>query len=151
MSRRKTIIYYIDGFPAKKCGNCQTIKKLTEFYTNFAVSSGTSTYCKECSKNKWAEGAKNYRTADYRKDSYLKNEYGVSLEWYKEMYASQGGLCAICGRFHEELNIDHNHKTNVIRGLLCDKCNWGLGMLDENPDYFIKAIEYIRKWDIQNG
>jgi hypothetical protein len=78
------------------------------------------------------------------KDKRLRTEYGISLEEYKDMV---GTLCPICGRsFGEHTpHIDHDHKTGKVRGVLCSKCNLGLGHFNDNIDILLNAIEYLRK------
>lgn len=76
----------------------------------------------------------------------LKKKYGITLEDYKNRVLAQKGLCAICGRppaQGKRLRVDHCHKTNVVRGLLCDNCNLGIGHLMENPRILLSAIKYI--------
>lgn len=63
------------------------------------------------------------------------------------MLASQEGRCAICPR---ELTLvkahtDHNHVTGRVRGLLCNSCNVALGLLDEDVERFIAAINYLKE------
>ena len=43
-----------------------------------------------------------------------------------------------------KLFIDHNHNTNIVRGLLCTKCNTGLGLFCENIAILNNSISYIR-------
>ena len=61
------------------------------------------------------------------------------------MHDAQGGLCAICGRKQPEkwLAVDHDHETGVIRGLLCSRCNSGLGQFKDNPDRLRLAADYL--------
>jgi hypothetical protein len=65
--------------------------------------------------------------------------------WYQVQY----GKCAICGKdessFKRKLAVDHNHKTGIVRGLLCFKCNKGLGHFDEKPELFLKIIKYLQE------
>ena len=72
---------------------------------------------------------------------------GLSLEEYETMYEAQGGRCAICNTHEDELDrvlsIDHCHDTLKVRGLLCDRCNHGLGHFRDNPEYLRAAIEYL--------
>jgi Autographiviridae endonuclease VII len=78
----------------------------------------------------------------------LKQEYGITLETYEWMWREQDGLCAICGqpeRDNKSLSVDHNHKTDEIRGLLCDRCNTGLGKFDDDPSRFRAAAEYLER------
>jgi hypothetical protein len=89
--------------------------------------------------NAWIE--KNRATTSARK-------LGVSVEEYNAMVARQNGLCAICGgpeRPGVKLSIDHNHRTNVVRELLCQKCNFMIGYADENPERLEAAAEYVRR------
>ena len=77
----------------------------------------------------------------------LKSRYGLSTEDYELILDSQDGVCAICrtedpghhGRFY----IDHCHKTGDIRGLLCSRCNTGLGLFLDNPERLSAAIAYL--------
>lgn len=88
---------------------------------------------------------------DYFKSKYLKRHYGVTLEWYRSKLEEQAGACAICEqpeslairgkRVH--LAVDHDRKTGKARGLLCAKCNQGIGCLDHNAERLRKAIEYL--------
>lgn len=69
---------------------------------------------------------------------------------YEEMVKNQNGCCAICGRSEIELNrrlfVDHCHKTEKLRGLLCCRCNTLLGFGNDNPTIFINAIQYLNKY-----
>ena len=44
------------------------------------------------------------------------------------------------------LCVDHNHKTGKLRGLLCRTCNSALGLVDDNMDWLLNCIEYLRKY-----
>jgi len=66
------------------------------------------------------------------------------------MWESQDGKCAICGKqFQTPFNarVDHNHRTGEVRGLLCHRCNVGLGYI-EDMGYNIKATEYLASGNI---
>lgn len=88
---------------------------------------------------------------DYGKDSDLRKNYGVTLEWYKAKHAEQNGRCAICG--NEEtavirgrsisLAVDHCHETGKVRGLLCRLCNNAIGALKHDPALLTAAIAYL--------
>ena len=78
----------------------------------------------------------------------IKSAYGISLERYEEILLSQSGACAICGTQPQEgarLVVDHDHTTGAIRGLLCRKCNLGIGHLGDNLESLMKAVEYLKK------
>ena len=51
--------------------------------------------------------------------------------------------CVICGN-NEKLVVDHDHKTGKVRGILCNNCNTGLGMLQDNPKLLLRAISYLK-------
>lgn len=75
----------------------------------------------------------------------------MTLEWYERKLADQKGVCAICGRppeaernHHPLLAIDHNHATNRPRGLLCFRCNSGLGHFESNPELLLTAYDYLK-------
>lgn len=77
----------------------------------------------------------------------LKRDYALSLEEYYKMLENQNGCCIICGTHQDKLKIplcvDHNHSTGKIRGLLCSKCNRGIGMFKEDIKTFYKIIDYL--------
>lgn len=54
----------------------------------------------------------------------------------------QQGHCAICGR-SAALVIDHCHKTGLVRNLICDSCNRGLGCFKDSPEVLLRAVEYL--------
>ena len=77
-----------------------------------------------------------------KREYVLKKTYGLSLKDYDDMYKEQKGRCFICKKHQNELNrllnIDHCHKTNKIRKLLCHMCNLAVGFYE---NYDIKIIE----------
>jgi hypothetical protein len=108
------------------------------------------------------EAYKKYRSSEkYRKTSvnnHLKRNYGITLDEYDAMLDEQDGKCKICGKTEARkttgrtqrmpLFVDHCHKTNQVRGLLCSHCNAGLGMFRENEELFVRAISYL--WEYQS-
>jgi hypothetical protein len=79
-----------------------------------------------------------------RQGGHLKRRYGISREDYAALLASQGGVCAICGKPPEKtLCVDHCHATGKVRGLLCRQCNWGLGCYGEDQAALIAALAYL--------
>jgi hypothetical protein len=71
--------------------------------------------------------------------------YGISVEDYDEMLESQGGGCYICGigPVGRALDIDHDHRTGKVRGLLCSNHNRALGLLGDDPDLLLAAHTYL--------
>jgi hypothetical protein len=88
------------------------------------------------------------------RDQQLQKKYGVDLQWYREVYNSQLGVCAICGEPEtkidhrtgqiQNLAIDHDHKTGQVRRLLCWRCNSTIGKVGESPDLLWKMIMYLK-------
>lgn len=77
-------------------------------------------------------------------------QYGISIEQYNEMFSKQEGRCAICGRhqveFKKRLAVDHCHKTEAVRGLLCLNCNVGIGNLFDSEELLEAALTYLRSF-----
>lgn len=76
---------------------------------------------------------------------HLRNRYGLELDEYQRMLGAQAGACAICGEVRR-LVVDHDHETERVRGLLCDRCNNGLGFL-ERVGFVDAASEYLLRHD----
>jgi len=72
----------------------------------------------------------------------LRIKYGLSYENYEEMLKQQESKCAICQEV-SLLHVDHCHKTNKIRGLLCQKCNIGIGLFKDNKEIIKRVLEYL--------
>jgi hypothetical protein len=73
--------------------------------------------------------------------------YGLTLEQFEQIKSAQGGCCAICekrlgrrGTYH----IDHCHRTNRVRGILCSGCNRAIGMLGDTAAGVMRAVSYLR-------
>lgn len=77
----------------------------------------------------------------------LKREYNITPEEYNTLFINQKGCCAICGRHQSELKqklfVDHDHNTNAVRGLLCIKCNFALGYMNDDTALLESAIKYL--------
>jgi hypothetical protein len=86
------------------------------------------------------------------REKHLLGRYGITPEEYRKLYDAQGGKCFICQKatgMTRKLAVDHDHKIGegkreAIRGLLCDTCNKILGIAEDKPDLFLRAIDYLR-------
>lgn len=89
------------------------------------------------------------------KHSYHNNlyKYGVTKEWYEAKLQEQVGGCAICGTEDSgtkrsfQFHIDHCHKTNKVRGILCYRCNIFLAHLEHDPTRYRKAVDYLARYN----
>lgn len=84
-----------------------------------------------------------------KRDKRIKKRYNISPEMQEEMLRAQGFACAICiTRFGEapieRPRVDHDHSTGQVRGLLCNKCNIAIGLMDDQPRFFDLAAQYLR-------
>lgn len=105
----------------------------------FGSSHVTSRQCKTCRSEKPKSRSQRMQ--------YLKR-YGISEDEYRQMWNSQEGACAICGKDLSLLDprhrhIDHEHSTGRVRGILCSRCNRGLGFFEDNPDSLATAARYL--------
>jgi hypothetical protein len=95
------------------------------------------------------------RNPRVRRGAVFKRRYGIDRAAYEEMFKQQNGLCLICRKPETSLNqhtheprllsVDHCHSTGKVRGLLCKRCNTGIGAFEEDPDLMKAAIRYIRR------
>jgi len=160
-----------------RCSKCKTKKDLSEFYKNRTQSKGYSSRCKECSKAdqrnlykdnperrktrakawklRYAEDLKVKRRAN-RKAIYMSEsarKYSTTVEAIKELLEITN--CQICDaeiifghqKSHYRPNIDHCHKTQKIRGVLCGHCNNLLGRAKDSVSILEQAAEYLRKFN----
>ena len=90
---------------------------------------------------------------DARRNKYLMSKYGITIWDYLEMMKIQNNSCAICGKGcwvtgnsgKYPFYVDHNHLTGKVRGLLCAKCNNGLGAFEDNINYLSRAADYLSR------
>lgn len=88
--------------------------------------------------------------AQRRRTYWLKRLYGITDEDFDAMLAAQDGRCAICrtdepGGGHNRFHVDHCHETDVVRGLLCNNCNRGLGMFKDSRAHLASATAYLAR------
>jgi len=135
------------------CKICNAKKPLADFPIRKTHRPGKPvsqcTACKvQLNKKRRVEDRENVLAIERR--SKLKNTYGLTPEQYDVMLEAQGSCCAICaakkpGGRTKLFFIDHCHTTGKVRGLLCMRCNTGLGLFLDNPRFLSKAIDYLRE------
>lgn len=126
----------------KRCGRCKEPKKASDFYGSQWLNGGA--WCKECCRIDYANRSDKVRWQRILRD------YGISQLDYESMLEAQGGVCDICKKPERSkrfkfLAVDHDHLTNKVRGLLCNRCNAGLGNFDDVIPLLCKAANYLEK------
>ena len=115
---------------SKICSMCETEKLLSEYNKKSSRADGLDYKCRDCAK-----------------DMLMKTRYGVTPEQYKKMLDNQGHKCYICKEGNKRsLVVDHCHLTSKVRGLLCDRCNLGLGKFRDSPMLVERALKYLRRY-----
>lgn len=160
----------------KKCLGCGETKETSEFHKDKSRKTGLRERCKTC-RCKYDEEvlkkcvsckkafkvsgnskAQKYCSAECQQ-YFLK--YGISGSEYKKMQKEQNNRCWICGetettkdsrtgKFYK-LAVDHCHETGNVRGLLCNKCNNGLGCFMDKKELLSKAIDYLILFDTSSS
>lgn len=138
---------------SKICSTCGERKDFYYYNKMKRSKDGHAYNCRPCDNRRQRESL----AAHPRPLSVIKAErrmrvcekYGMTVDDFDELLKKQGGTCAICGkkqkngRKHENLSIDHCHTTGKVRGLLCRKCNLGLGLFGDTTDGVQKALDYL--------
>lgn len=117
-------------FKDKECRWCSTM---------FSPVAPSHLYCSDNCKDKGLA------------DNYYKKTYGSSLIEIESLLEKQNNLCFICEEIgfkmkdsvHSPLNVDHDHSTGKVRGLLCHNCNRALGLLKDDTNRLKRAISYL--------
>lgn len=146
----------------KHCPKCKVAKPFADFGLNKASYDGLASHCIICIREitntrnanpvvKEKKQAKYKRDKSKVRDSRLKMKFGISLEEYNNKLKEQNGICPGCGMTPEQngkdFAVDHNHETGMVRGLLCSRCNAGLGFLQDNINICNNIIRYIERWN----
>jgi hypothetical protein len=135
----------------KICSKCDQRKDVALFNKAKQCVGGVRPECKECESKLSSLNQKKRRATnpDTFRNSALKQKFGITFSVYELMLEDQGYACAICqnkspGKKNRYFCVDHCHKTGRIRGLLCYSCNAGLGLLGDNVDGVLAALNYLR-------
>lgn len=148
----------------KRCSRCLTVKPRLDFYK--ARKNGPDhvvmSRCKDCLRKDPLEKERHRKkalraTASGKKRKFYAHsyqapkKYGLTLEQYEDLMATS--KCEICGKeetrkSRKSLSIDHCHKTLRVRGVLCSRCNLGIGYLQDDPELLENAASYLRKFTL---
>lgn len=110
------------------------------------------TWCNGCKWKKWqawhagrpVKRPKNFHTR-FDKFTVYVTKYDITIQDYDLLFEYQNRVCCICRKMpkHGRLHIDHCHATGDVRGLLCMKCNHGIGKLGDTADGVQRALNYL--------
>lgn len=131
----------------KTCGRCRVSKPYDAF--NKHKRDGYDFYCKPCKKERhteWRKANPEKAAAIYAKAA-RKQNYGITQSEYEELLLIHGSTCSLCLEDKPKLVIDHDHATGKVRGLICHKCNNGLGAFRDDVELLQKAIRYLKEYE----
>lgn len=124
----------------RTCTKCNQSQELGEFYPTAKSKDGLDTWCKTCHFAKK-----------------LRQRYKLTPGEYHAILDAQEGVCAICKSppRDKRLAVDHDHNCcpgeltcgECVRGLLCDNCNWWLGLIDDRLSMLESAENYLRRYE----
>jgi len=139
----------------KRCIRCKETKDLEAFNKNKQELDGHAVYCRACRSIMRAGGYEYHigkerglkSSSKEQKRLYMvKCLYGLDAEAYTALRLRWNDTCGICGK--PTTDVDHNHVTGKVRGLLCGPCNRGLGMFQDNPTLLRNAETYLARTSI---
>ena len=138
----------------KKCSTCQEEKPFADFNKNKSGKFGLHNQCRICSRL-WKPSPEAIKIARKRTREWNRfKATGFTPEDFKTKLKEQGGVCAICGTDDPgklDFCADHDHKTGTKRGVLCRKCNTGLGHFKDNIEVMERAIMYLNHYKSKAG
>ena len=150
------------------CKTCQKDLPEDSFHNSIGWASGKVPHCKACEKERKRKSylkerehrvakAKEYYWGNREKSraNGIQRRYGLSWDDYLTLFNKQKGCCVICSSplelfgsdKHLVAQVDHCHTTNKVRGLLCTKCNTGLGNFRDSPELLKNAARYLKEND----
>ncbi len=150
----------------KRCSKCGRILLLTDFYKDKKTKSGHASWCKRClaeylttpeqkavkrAHNATPEGKIVCRNIHFRRAGYKNHDHSqLTHDDYLKLHAAKKGRCWICVILGDSfdkterraLSVDHDHKTGVVRGLLCSAHNRALGMFGDSRDALLLVANH---------
>lgn len=129
---------------SKKCATCKNWKLVELFYRRKSKKDGRRDSCKLCENN------------EKQLNRNLLRQYKISYKDYTELCKLQNYKCKICNKEEtaiepktnkiRRLAVDHCHDNGTVRGLLCSRCNTGIGLFKDNIHNLSEAIKYLKKY-----
>jgi len=140
-----------DSDTCRYCPDCDKYLPFSEFYKDKRTKSGLTRRCRTHHSSVSYASRKKHETPNDRYEYSRKRtlaKYGLTPESYDNLVRSQNGVCAICNNpelgWYKLLHVDHDHRTNKIRGLLCSGCNTAIGKFYDNIELLENAIQYLQ-------
>lgn len=140
----------------RECTGCKVSKPMDDFPRRRRAAMGRERRCKRCVLAWERQHTKVRLKADplYHRRQTLLRSWGLSVEAYDALVAAQGGGCAVCGAIKSShrkwrLQVDHDHVTGKLRGILCNRCNTALGMVNDDCALLEKLITYVKSHAVQ--
>jgi len=130
-----------------RCSRCKLKKSISEFHRDRKRKYGRQSFCKSCFQAWQREWRKSPKGKASVSRVARKQNYGLSDADYQAMKTAQQGVCAICEKPPTDLqplSVDHDHENGKLRGLLCNRCNRGLGFLKDDVSLLKRAIVYLK-------
>jgi|SRR5208282_2186452 len=106
-------------------------------------------------KARAAYGVRNpEKVKSWQRTNQLRTLYGLTVEQYESMLATQSGLCAICGsekpdKRNRRMFVDHSHVSGKVRALLCAVCNFRVGFIESTPTWVDAVESYLAQYKEQ--
>lgn len=139
----------------KRCASCYSKRYGNDWYerNKERVKADSKAYYRQ-TRARRLEVAKHRRDAmspsernKNNREIALKRKYGLTIKQYDQMVADQNGLCFLCNQpppTGKRLCVDHCHANKTVRKLLCPTCNFFLGIIERDPAWLTRAIEYLK-------
>jgi hypothetical protein len=143
----------------RTCSKCKEIKDIESFPKDKKTATGYGYVCRVCRREysrqqhqrkmqnpelREKERARDRARNVHRRHKRVCKEVGCSNATLKEFLAVAGKVCQICGT-NRKICVDHDHKTGNLRGVLCNRCNFGIGYFRDDPGLTDQASVYLRK------
>lgn len=128
----------------KKCCKCRQKKKLKFFHKHKKLKYKRQNYCIQCRiKSRWKD-----------KLARIKNIFGLTEKQVIEILKIQKNKCSLCLKGfnkYRDMNVDHDHKTGKVRGILHWKCNLDLGLYESKVSFYNRIPKYLKGYEELKG
>ena len=131
-----------------RCKDCRRIQQKENWKIKYMDSENKKRRSEQVKKWRKENPESWYYSRLARKFGMSKNSFS---EWYRKSWKIQKGRCCICNikliKHGQNTHVDHCHLKIQLRGILCSKCNLGIGLLKDSPEACLKAAAYLKKFN----